>query len=661
MKSFRYLLFLYLLLIHGLHLPVLTGQNPVKNNDRIVFSHEQGFYPLPFFLEMTNDLAGAVIRYTVDGSLPDKQSALYTGGFLLDHAMNTSAPLSMIPTTPEDAPDEWVWAAPRRVFPRGFVIRAQCFLGDMPVSPVFTKTYFFGYKPEEDFRLPVVSMVTDSLHLFDHHSGLYVPGYHWYSNPVWGHYYGYGNYHLRGDDWERPANMTFFGEDGRIAFQYNVGIRIHGGGSRSLPQKSLRVYARARYGAESFAYPFFPERDETGYRRIILRNGGQAFLGGLINDAVAHELVRNLDLENQDYRPVVLFINGEFWGLHNIRDRIDKYYLAYRAGANPGAIYLLTGPANTHDVKEGNNIHYQNMLRHIERHDISLPENYEMLAQMMEIPNFIDYHIAKQYLAVYDYPGNNIDFWRPRTAGGKWRWIFYDNDEAMINTDLNSIEHSTLEGGTEWPNPDWSTFLFRSLLKNNTFRELFVERYSWHLTHTFETERVIGIIDSLALNIEHMVSWQIGRWNYPESVGVWRNIIGRMKHFAGKRPCVVRSQLIDYFGLDETTFLPELCSTLVTGTSGSLLPDAGESMARFSVHPNPVLDGPVFLTYHGQRDVQVQVTISGVAGNIVYRNPVYFTPGKQLQLGMGFLPPGKYFIAVQSDDLTTDRFLLIGL
>lgn len=640
---------------------VFADTTSVGLDDNIVFSHEQGFYRHPFVLELSNRLEGSVIRYTTDGSEPVHDSPVYDGGFLLKDLMMSSNQIMRIPTNPEEAPADWKWLPPQRHFLKGFVIKAGCFAGEELVSEIHTKTYFVGMGHETGFRLPVVSLVTDSLNLFGHYHGLYVPGFHFDRDTAWGTPWGNGNYHQRGREWERPASMTFFEADGSIAFQHDVGIRIHGGGSRSLPQKSLRIYARQSYGEENFNYAFFADRDVTNYKRIILRNGGQDFWQGMINDAITHVLVRDLDLERQAYQPVVLYINGEFWGLHNIRDRIDKYYLEYAGGADPDAVDLLSGPGNAEDVKEGDNAHYLQLLRFIESHDVGHPRYFDRVSQMMDVANFIDYNIAKQYIAVYDWPGNNVEYWRPQTDDGRWRWIFYDNDGAMLDAAFDFLAHSTLEGGEDWPNPDWSTFLFRSLLKNNNFRELYIDRFAWHLEHTFCPPRVLGVIDSLVANIEHVVPIHIDRWNYPQDFGYWYSFIDQMREFALLRPCIVREQLIGYFDLDADWYLPDLCKPVSTNTPGGRHTTDMHNANTYQAFPNPVKGGSLFVRYHGYDEQEINITMIDLTGKAVLQKGIVFSAGQTTMLETVGLTPGIYFLVFESDQFDIERQLIILL
>ena len=162
--------------------------------------------------------------------------------------------------------------------------------------------------------MPVVSIISDSLCLFDYDSGIYVPGLNHDQNPTAGGVWGSGNYHLSGDDWERKAHVEFFSDSGQLELSQRVGIRIHGSGSRAYPQKSLRLYARKKYGESKFEFEAFPGIEKDEFDVLVLRNFGQDFVTGVAQDALASRLIKNLNQASLAYRGAITFINGEYWG-----------------------------------------------------------------------------------------------------------------------------------------------------------------------------------------------------------------------------------------------------------------------------------------------------------------------------------------------------------
>ncbi len=570
--------------------------------DTILLSHDQGFYSESFYLHIGNTLENAIVRFTINGSEPTPNSPLFPDSLLIADREGDENYFSLIRTNPETTPSFYRWHLPSEHIFKGSVIKIRSFINDSAVSDIITANYWVHPEISTRYKLPIVSIVTDSLNLFDYETGIYVPGLYHDLNPSWAWVWGTGNYHQRGDDWERPANLAFFESDGQLAFQQDVGIRIHGDGSRALPQKTLRIYARNAYGKNSMDYAYFPETGVNSYRRILLRNSGQDFYTTMLTDALTHRLVEHLDLEAQSVRPAVVFINGEFWGIHHIRDRIDKYYFAYRRGANPDRVDYLE---NAGTVIEGDNHDYLELKNFIRDFGLENDIYYLQVAEQIDIDNYIDYTIAKQYIAVFDWPGNNMEYWRKQEPGSKWRWVFFDNDQCMVNYNFNSLEHSTVEGNTGWPNPDWSTFLFRNLLKNESFKQKYLDRWEYHLLNTFTTDRINKELDSLLFEIEHLMEEQIARWNYPLSYNRWVSEVYEIREFALKRPCHMLYHLINFFEITDTTYAVGVCDTIhAVG-----FPELVFSNQNFKLWPNPA-------TY--QLEVKLNYEISSISHMAIY-------------------------------------------
>lgn len=632
------------------------GQEVAYPERSIVFSHPQGFYPERFQLDLTVSDPAASIHYTLDGSEPTPESPAYQRPIMVTHRALAKEMLSTIPTNPDDSPDCWIWQPPGHLIKHGTVVRAVGFVNGHPVTPVITQVYFVGLNPD-DYGVPVISIVTDPAHLFDHETGIYVPGLTNEMDPHWPTAWGTGNYHQRGEAWERPAVLAVFSHLGSTALQQNIGIRIHGGGSRALPIKSLRLYARDSYDEDYLHYPFFADEPVASFRRLILRNSGQDFKYSYLNDAISHVLIRHLDIETQSFQPAILFINGEYWGIHHIRDRIDKYYLEYRKGADPDALDLLTG---IDDVVEGSNESYLDMLDFIRNNDMQNPQVFEEVERQMDMANFVGYNIAKQYIAVYDWPGNNVDYWRPHTENGRWRWIYYDNDGAFIDHQHDFYAHSTLEGSEEWPNPDWSTFLFRNLMENQVFKERYLERFAYHLENTFSADRVISVTDSLTSIIRPLMPAHIQRWKYPESMSFWESKIEKMKRFAMRRPCIARSILIEHLQLDDETFLPDLCAPTNKAEGFSTGMQHHRDETSLNVYPNPSSGHELWVEYRGPAMKRTYLEMYDMTGRRVLSIPRAFRDfSHSISLTVNHLPRGIYMLVMRGPETVTTQPVIL--
>ena len=176
----------------------------------------------------------------------------------------------------------------------------------------------------------MISLVTDPAGFFSDETGIYVEGTNGIpgrcgADPV--------NWN---QDWERPVHFSFFEPDGAggfdLALDQGAGVEIFGGCSRIYPQKSLTLRARGRYGASDCAYRFFPELDIESFDDLILRSSAQDWWRTMFRDGMIQTLTRHMDIDGQAYRPTVVFLNGEYWGIHNLREKLNEDYLAGHYG-----------------------------------------------------------------------------------------------------------------------------------------------------------------------------------------------------------------------------------------------------------------------------------------------------------------------------------------
>ena len=624
-----------------------NGQPPfVDYPDIIQFSHQQGFYSNQFSLGISCSNTDAKIYYTLNGEEPDQNSKLYTGPILIYNREQDDNGISMIRTNPETAPESYVWKEPASNIFKGTVIKVRAYHQDQDITPLYTMTYLVHPQMFTKYAgLPVISIVTDSTNLFDYYTGIYVAGNFHDINPDWTWPWGTGNYHQEGDDWERPANMTFFEGNGSVAFQQDVGIRIHGDGSRALPEKSLRIYARSVYGKNSINYKFFEDKDISSFKRILLRNGGQDFLTTMITDEVVQSIVKDVDIESQASRPCIVFINGEFWGIHNIRKRIDEYFLEGNRDVNPDSVNILEIFGA---VKEGTNQYYVELMNFIAQNDITIDSNYEWVEQHMDIVNYIDYIIVKQFISIYDWPGNNIAFWQENSQNSKWRWLLYDNDCSLVNYDFNTIIHSTQEGGIGWPVPDTSTYLLRNLLKNQRFEQLYLDRFEYHLLNTFTEEKMNAKLDEIENLIAFVMPEHIARWNYPNNLGAWHYHVNNIRVFFENRPCYMLSHIIDFFDIEDPTYGCGVCDSIN-------IADMSYVNNLIVVWPNPVQE---ILNVEIQDTILhfESIEIIDLSGRKVADIPINSSDeNQQISINVSELNEGVYILSVRIGRLIANK------
>ena len=441
------------------------------------------------------------------------------------------------------------------------VLRARAFSSGRAPSPVLTRTYLI----DEEATLPVVSLAAEPDHFFDDRIGIYVEG----TNGVTGNCADEPRNWNR--DWERPVSVEFFEIDGSVGFTLDAGVKIYGGCSRQRDRRSLAIFAREKYGASELNYPLFSDKPIQSFQSFVLRNSGNDAEHTLIRDGLMQETVKGqLDIDIQSFRPAIVFLNGEYWGLYNIREKINEHYAASNHGVPPDQVDLLY---NDRKIFSGEKDHYEALRLFLLRNNLADPEAYRWVKDQMDVNEYINYQIAQIYFSNSDWPGNNLKYWRPRTPTGRWRWILFDTDFGFGLKD-NGISHNTLSfaldpNESEWPNPSWSTLLFRSLMKNEEFRNTFIQRFTVCLGAAFEPGRVIDLVESFSAQIAAEMPRHIARWDKPDSVRDWESKISEMRSFARVRPRV----LIRY--IEREFDLTDRVSTEVSTIGGGRVYAAG--------------------------------------------------------------------------------------
>jgi len=464
------------------------------------FSAAGGYYEEPLELYLTSRSPDAVIRYTLDGSEPTGDSPLYSG------------PILLTSTT---------------------VVRAKAFEDGRLPSRTVTHTFLM----EPRHTLPVVSIAVDPADMWDPETGIYEMG------PNASEEFPY----LGANFWqdiEKPIHMEYFDEEGKLGFSLDAGFKIFGAYSRAMDQKSFAIFARDRYGQDEIVYPLFPDKPLLyRFESIVLRTSGQDATLTKIRDSMMARLVKDTGLDYQAYRPVVLYIDGQYWGLYNIREKVNEAYLASNHGVDPDDIDLLEGNSR---VKAGDAEDYEELLKFVKTHDMSLKENYEAVKQRIDIQNYIDYQCAIIYFGNTD--TGNIRYWRERSPNGKWRWIVYDQDWGFFNVEQNTLWYVTNPQGTG-VGLKFSTALMVNLLKNEEFKNEFIQRFAYHLNHTFKTEHVLAVIDEMAKAIEPEMPRHLSRWG--GSMKSWHKQVEVLRDFARRRPEILKGYFQRKFNLSK--------------------------------------------------------------------------------------------------------------
>ena len=487
-----------------------TGYNGFL--DSPTFSTASGFYNNSQLVSLnySNVSIGAKIYFTQDGSEPDQNSTLYT------------QPINITSNTP---------------------LRARSYLDGWMPSIVETQTYLFGSQPD----IPVIVLNASPSDLFDPNSGMYMKGPS--ASPDFPHFGA--NFW---EDWERSAQFEIFDINGNN-YKANAGIKIFGGWSRGNPQKSFSVFARKKYGTSNFEVQLF-QGDIENYESFVLRNSGNDWDQTLLRDGYLVSLIRGIDIDYQQYRPVLSYINGEYWGIYNIREKISEHFISSHHDVPTDDIDLLAYNGAFEDNLEtihGTKNDYMNMINFISSNDVSDANVFEVINDWIDIEQYIKYQVIQTFIDNRDWPGNNVKLWRDSREGGKWRWILYDTDFAFAfpkwMTDhykFNTIDFALESNGPGWPNPPWSTFLFRKLMENDSFKHQFINTYCDYLNTIFLPDNLNDQLIKTKNGISKYIGKHHERWK--QNIN-WEGEIARIKTFNDLREFYSKRNLKSTFSL----------------------------------------------------------------------------------------------------------------
>lgn len=551
---------------------------PIDLSPAPSFSVPGGLFSNNVTLTMSTAVAGGTIRYTLDGSEPNTNSAIYSNAITLTNPSNNANILSEVPTNYLDTGGPYYegWQPPNGKVFKINVVRARVFKDGSDPGAITTQSYLIDPAGASRYAAyPVISIVTARANLVDPEIGIYVPGNN-------------NNYLQKGSEWERPGHVEFFESGGQPAFQASIGLRLNGNTTRNRPRKALRVYNRD--ASRTFNYQIFPEKAVSKFDIFLLRASGNDWGQSLFRDAFATSLGTFLGLDYQSSRPVVVFLTGEYWGLHNIRDRISEGYFQTHHGLGETNYTLLEIAAENDSwpvVDSGSPgllSDFEDILNKAAAGQFSTAEGLAALGARVDLDNFTDYQIAGIWSGNTDWPGNNIMLWRavtPDTApgadpknDGRWRWILKDMDFALgldffyvpgwtEGPNFNSLAYASTDNFNSSPsfigNQEKGTRLLRKLLDNSAYRVKFLNRFADLLNTGLSATNMSTRLSTFEAAYSPGIIEHTNRWRQPFN---WANDVNRIRNYVTNRPAALRGHITTRFSLPGT-------ANLTVNTSGT--------------------------------------------------------------------------------------------
>lgn len=373
--------------------------------------------------------------------------------------------------------------------PKATIIRALAVDAEGNKSKVVTKVYFVDKDLQSVYKnASVISVITDPDNLLSKSTGIY----------------RYGNWDNSGDEWERPAEVTYFDEDGTIPFETTMGLRVHGNYTRRWGQKSLRLYFREELGMKNLkGYQLIPGAvnadgsPTTKYKRFILRNGGNEYAYSKMQDVFIQSMVSDRAFTTQSARPCVLFLNGEYWGLYNLTERYSDNYLEEEFGVDKDNVVVIKNKEL--DERREEDLALYDELMSMADLDMSQQANYEKFKEMVDIQSYLDYYATEIYIGNNDWPDNNTQLWRTREdddseyGDTKWRYMLYDTEFSMDlwGSDSGGTKNRIAEAKSK-------DALFKALCENEEFCQSFADTLMDICRNNFNVTKANQKLDAMA-------------------------------------------------------------------------------------------------------------------------------------------------------------------
>lgn len=460
----------------------------------VTFSVKGGFYSSAQTVTLTAS-SGSAIYYTRNGNIPKASSAKY------------SSPISVSSTT---------------------VLRARCIDADKIAGPVSTNTYFINEKAR---TLAVVSLVSDSAYLWDAVIGIYT-----------------NHYKLK----EIPASIEFITPDGKQAFQVNAGIGPGSLTSYECPQMPWQISLKPKYGNELIDYPLFA-KPFTTFKRLRLRNSGDAWANNYMSDNIVEALIKGqMNCATEAYRPVIVYLNGKYWGIHDLREQFDGLFFVHNWNVDTTSLTMvkrsLISGGEGFELQRGAWTDWNTMK------STAASGNYANIQSVIDAPSFFDGVCMIHYAGCTTW-GHNVDYWK--VAGSPWKKDIADWDRGFNYTNVGVNMFSNAAGGMSGTLMTKDT-VFANMVKIAEFKNLFTQRYAAHLNSTFKPERIVAIIDSISKMLSPEMADHAARWKADkgiQSLSAWQTEVDNMKKFGNERAAIALAQVQAQFSLAGTAQL----------------------------------------------------------------------------------------------------------
>ncbi len=471
---------------------------------------------------------GGDLLVSIGAEDPARAGTEFRSGISPDHA--AASRILAIPLAMQ-------WRHPKAGLPAAQIVKAAEIDPLGRIGPQKVRTFLF----HDHGDLPVISLVADHNALFSADSGIMVVGDYYLRaeekgsrsyqrDPRWWKYPG--NFMGRGKEWQRDGHLEFFDRDGQPATSAEVGVRINGQMTRGFPQHALRLL---------FNSPFDPWNEGiAGYRSMVLRAAGNDQIKAMMRDAFQQELCADLPFEVSKAWPTVLYINGAYWGVHHLRERIDDDELARRYSIPAKQITILEDAVALYKGDPQQVQEFTRLLAQVENGSMDMDRS----RGAMDVDGFLAYMASQMILGNMDWPEQNVKYWRftgekgEGVRDGRWYFIMGDSDLSFGANASPETDPFIRVRNSSAP----IARLFRAMMRDPVIRQAFVRKMDQLIEGELSTARMLEGIDRMVALIGPEMDRHTARWRKPADRAAWEREVQVMREFAKRRATVVKDR-----------------------------------------------------------------------------------------------------------------------
>ena len=380
------------------------------------------------------------------------------------------------------------------------VLNARAFSYTNLPSRQATATYFVGV----EHITPVISLTTDNMNLYGS-SGIFD---NWWT------------------DWKKTAYIEYFDSLRNTVFSQRAGIQIDGGwgGARSNPQHSMRVKLDdGVLGDGPVNYPIIPDKPaRMKYSQFFLRNGSNQYLVFPYKDACEQRIMSTLTGNHYaSWRPVTVYLNGDYFGLYEFREKYDAEYFETLEGADPGEVDIISMTAwNNYVLRpvEGSLEPFFNAWDAFLQLDPADTAYWDSADIHFDMSSYVDYIIGESWTANTDWPWNNIKLYRSDKSGYRWRFCLTDLELSLQPNGWTDCFFDAIDYMMTYDSTNQFIYIWQKSMRNEKFRNYFINRYADVMNSGYLPENTLAFENDMFARTVPEMQNEYARWGDPNNI-----------------------------------------------------------------------------------------------------------------------------------------------